>query len=343
MPRRRPPGSSGASRVPSGAVAARRCPGSSSGRSIPEHSTRSQPSCRPAWRSSPRRTARRRRARCSRASSVAATGSPGTTPAPTSPPASPPPSSPRPMPISACSRSTSSRCPEVMQRVRPRVVSLGNLFRDQLDRYGELEHIAERWRAAVATLPPTSTLVVNADDPLVADLADGRAAALRFGVDDPRLARPALQHAADSKYCIRCGEPVRLRGGLRRSPRRLPLPELRARAAHARCRRALDRPAGARRVGLRSRHTGGHGAGEVAAARSLQRLQRPRSGCLCARPRRLAGRDRRRARDVHGGVRPLRADRGRRQADPDAADQEPRRCERGDPDARGGRGPRDIS
>ena len=59
----------------------------------------------------------------------------------------------------------------------------------------------------MATLPPTSTLVVNGDDPLVADLADGRAAALRFGVDDPRLARPALQHAADSKYCIRCGEP----------------------------------------------------------------------------------------------------------------------------------------
>ena len=59
----------------------------------------------------------------------------------------------------------------------------------------------------MATLPPTSTLVVNADDPLVADLADGRAGALRFGVDDPRLARPALQHAADSKYCVRCGEP----------------------------------------------------------------------------------------------------------------------------------------
>ena len=97
--------------------------------------------------------------------------------------------------------------PEMIRRVQPRVVSLGNLFRDQLDRYGELEHIAERWRAAVATLPPTSTLVVNADDPLVADLADGRAGALRFGVDDPRLARPALQHAADSKYCVRCGEP----------------------------------------------------------------------------------------------------------------------------------------
>jgi UDP-N-acetylmuramyl tripeptide synthase len=97
--------------------------------------------------------------------------------------------------------------PEVARRVRPRVVSLGNLFRDQLDRYGELEHIAERWRAAVAELPQATTLVVNADDPLVCDLAEGRAAALRFGVDDPRCARPALQHAADSKYCVRCGAP----------------------------------------------------------------------------------------------------------------------------------------
>jgi len=97
--------------------------------------------------------------------------------------------------------------PEVMRRVRPRVVSLGNLFRDQLDRYGELEHIAERWRDAVRELPPASTLVVNADDALVAQLAEARPGALRFGVDDPRLARPALQHAADSKYCVRCGAP----------------------------------------------------------------------------------------------------------------------------------------
>ena len=99
--------------------------------------------------------------------------------------------------------------PEVMRRTRPRVVCLGNLFRDQLDRYGELEHIAERWRAAVASLPADTTLAVGADDPLVASLADGRPGALRFGVDDPALARPALQHAADSKYCLRCGAPYR--------------------------------------------------------------------------------------------------------------------------------------
>ncbi len=121
--------------------------------------------------------------------------------------------------------------PEVMQRVRPRVVSLGNLFRDQLDRYGELEHIAERWRAAVATLPPTSTLVVNADDPLVADLADGRARcpALRRRRSTARPSRAAARGRLEVLHPLR--RALRLRGGLRRPPRRLSLPELRARAA----------------------------------------------------------------------------------------------------------------
>ena len=97
--------------------------------------------------------------------------------------------------------------PEAAARLQPRVLALSNHFRDQLDRYGELELVAERWREAVASLPLETTLVVSADDPVVAGLADQRARVLRFGVDDPRHARTALQHAADSKYCIRCGTP----------------------------------------------------------------------------------------------------------------------------------------
>ncbi len=97
--------------------------------------------------------------------------------------------------------------PEAIARTRPRVVSLANLFRDQLDRYGELEHIAERWRDAVGTLPAETHLVINADDPLIAELGEGRSSAFRYGVDDRRHARPTLQHAADSKYCVRCGTP----------------------------------------------------------------------------------------------------------------------------------------
>jgi len=97
--------------------------------------------------------------------------------------------------------------PEVAERVRPRAVCLGNLFRDQLDRYGELEHVAAGWREAVRALPAEAALALNGDDPQVGDLAEDRPGAVVFGVDDPAVARPALQHAADSKYCVRCGTP----------------------------------------------------------------------------------------------------------------------------------------
>jgi UDP-N-acetylmuramyl tripeptide synthase len=97
--------------------------------------------------------------------------------------------------------------PEVMRRVRPRAVCLGNLFRDQLDRYGELELVAERWRRAVAELPAAAMLIVNGDDPQVGELARSHQRSLVYGLDDPHTARPSLQHAADSKYCVRCGTP----------------------------------------------------------------------------------------------------------------------------------------
>ena len=97
--------------------------------------------------------------------------------------------------------------PEVVRRVRPRALLLGNLFRDQLDRYGELELVAERWRATAAALDAGTVLVVNGDDPQVGDLAHVREDAIVYGLDDPRHARPALQHAADSRHCVRCGRP----------------------------------------------------------------------------------------------------------------------------------------
>jgi UDP-N-acetylmuramyl tripeptide synthase len=97
--------------------------------------------------------------------------------------------------------------PEVARRVRPRAICFGNLFRDQLDRYGELELVADRWRRAVRELGADAAVVANGDDPQVGSLVLGRARAVVFGVDDPRQGRPGLQHAADSKYCIVCGTP----------------------------------------------------------------------------------------------------------------------------------------
>ncbi len=97
---------------------------------------------------------------------------------------------------------------DLVDRLRPRVILLANLFRDQLDRYGELESLAESWAGMISTLPTTTTVVLNADDPLLAQLADDRANVVYFGVEDRAYAEPSPRHAADSTFCRRCGSPL---------------------------------------------------------------------------------------------------------------------------------------
>jgi UDP-N-acetylmuramyl tripeptide synthase len=96
----------------------------------------------------------------------------------------------------------------VVAQLQPRALLLANLFRDQLDRYGELETIADRWATTVAAAPDTK-LVLNADDPLVADLGrDSPAGRVTyFGVQDDAVALRGMAHASDSKHCRRCGAP----------------------------------------------------------------------------------------------------------------------------------------
>ena len=96
----------------------------------------------------------------------------------------------------------------IVEQLHPSALLLANLFRDQLDRYGELESIADRW-AQVVQRGAFGTLVLNADDPLVADLGRERSDVSFFGVDDASLATEALQHASDSTHCRRCGAPYR--------------------------------------------------------------------------------------------------------------------------------------
>jgi lipid II isoglutaminyl synthase (glutamine-hydrolysing) len=92
----------------------------------------------------------------------------------------------------------------VVDDLRPRALLLANLFRDQLDRYGELDTIADRWAQVAGRTP--AALVLNADDPTVADLGRHRSATY-FGVEDDRVALAEMQHAADAKHCRRCGAP----------------------------------------------------------------------------------------------------------------------------------------
>mgnify|MGYP001828991293 FL=1 len=117
----------------------------------------------------------------------------------------------RPHPDAGLFEVDEAALPEVVRRLRPRVIVLMNLFRDQLDRYGELEALAERWEAMVAALPASTIVVANADDPAVIAIAgrlgcadDPRPAGprvLTFGVDDTRAALERPPHAADSTRC----------------------------------------------------------------------------------------------------------------------------------------------
>jgi UDP-N-acetylmuramyl tripeptide synthase len=102
--------------------------------------------------------------------------------------------------------------PEVTAQLDPSLIVLGNLFRDQLDRYGEIEVLADRWSATVAERAGRTRFALNADDPLIADLGrepEGarREGVLYFGVEDATQALPELQHAFDAKHCRRCGHP----------------------------------------------------------------------------------------------------------------------------------------
>ena len=96
--------------------------------------------------------------------------------------------------------------PEAAWAVRPRAVVFTNLFRDQLDRYGEVDYVASVWRGAVATWPKVATLLLNADDPSVAtlgELATGRV--VYYGLSDLSAAGKTLEHAADARWCPGCG------------------------------------------------------------------------------------------------------------------------------------------
>jgi lipid II isoglutaminyl synthase (glutamine-hydrolysing) len=102
--------------------------------------------------------------------------------------------------------------PRVTQQLDPSLIVLGNLFRDQLDRYGEMEALADEWARTVAARVGHTGFVLNADDPLIADLGRDPGGARRdgvlyFGIDDASQALPELQHAFDAKHCRRCGHP----------------------------------------------------------------------------------------------------------------------------------------
>lgn len=102
--------------------------------------------------------------------------------------------------------------PQIVRALEPRVAVFNNLFRDQLDRYGEVDSIISRWQQAISQMPASTTLVLNADDPSIADLGSGFSGkVLYYGIDDPSLdlqkQRGDSEHyqVSDARTCPNCG------------------------------------------------------------------------------------------------------------------------------------------
>lgn len=96
--------------------------------------------------------------------------------------------------------------PLLLRELTPDYLILLNLFRDQLDRYGEVDSIGRKWAEVLQTLSKETTIVLNADDPQIAFLGKGLAAkTVYFGLGKRQVGIKKLAHAADSIYCPNCG------------------------------------------------------------------------------------------------------------------------------------------
>ena len=97
--------------------------------------------------------------------------------------------------------------PLALAEFTPTIVVLLDLFRDQLDRYGEVDSIAERWLQALKKLPSSTTVIINADDPHLAFIGSQlQAKVLYFGIGDQKSFLPTTPHAVDTIYCPKCGK-----------------------------------------------------------------------------------------------------------------------------------------
>lgn len=97
--------------------------------------------------------------------------------------------------------------PIVLHHIKPKVVICLNLFRDQLDRYGEVDTIAEKWMKSMKKLPVDTTVILNSDDPQIAYLGQNlKTKIVYFGLSNTEPSLKKHEHATDSIFCPQCGQ-----------------------------------------------------------------------------------------------------------------------------------------
>ncbi len=92
--------------------------------------------------------------------------------------------------------------PKFCQQASPQIAIVTNFFRDQLDRYGELDTTIKLVRDAI---PTETDLVLNADDPLVAQFGKGRIHTLYYGVERTPESKSESTETREARFCPSCG------------------------------------------------------------------------------------------------------------------------------------------
>ncbi|HTI15493.1 MAG TPA: MurT ligase domain-containing protein [Dictyobacter sp.] len=96
--------------------------------------------------------------------------------------------------------------PSAVPEIQPDVVVITNIFRDQLDRYGELYSVAAALNKMLEELPETATILLNGNDPQVANFGvNAKAKRVFFGLETKDVGTPVPEQSADIIRCIHCG------------------------------------------------------------------------------------------------------------------------------------------
>ena len=95
----------------------------------------------------------------------------------------------------------------VSSKVKPDYLIALDLFRDQLDRYGEIDTISKSWALVYEKIKHKTKFILNADDPQIAYLGmKDKTDSVYFGINDFSLKTEIPQHAADSILCPKCSQ-----------------------------------------------------------------------------------------------------------------------------------------
>ena len=105
----------------------------------------------------------------------------------------------------ACLEIDEASATKVFDHIKPDVMVITNMFRDQLDRYGETEQTMELLNNAIEKAEGV-TLVLNGDDPLTTAFGENRNAKY-FGISEKVLVNE--DNSSEGRFCIKCGSPMK--------------------------------------------------------------------------------------------------------------------------------------